>query len=125
MQASRDLTWKRGIVVKVVDRNVGGGKFYKQKGVVEEVVQRYTAHVRMNEGGALLKLDQDLLQTVIPSVGGRVKIVNGRGRGASATLLKLDVDNFCVSLQVDAGQGAHAGKQFEGVEYEDVCKLAA
>ena len=38
---------------------------------------------------------------VIPSVGARVRIVNGRARGASATLLKLDVDNFCVALQVE------------------------
>ena len=32
------------------------------------VVGRFTAHVRMNDSADLLKLDQDDLQTVIPSV---------------------------------------------------------
>ena len=36
------------------------------KGVVEKLVDKYTAHVRMNSDGTLIKLDSDDLETVVP-----------------------------------------------------------
>jgi len=87
------------------------------------VVERYTAHVRIISSDDLLKLDQDDLETVIPAVGGTVRIVNGaRCRGAEAELTSLDTENFCVGLLVRGGEAD--GTRLEGVEYEDVCKLA-
>ena len=53
------------------------------KAVVEKLVDRYTAHVRLNIDGALLKLDQDDLETVVPQVGSRVLLVNGRCCGGA------------------------------------------
>lgn len=110
-----------GITVKVMNKQLRDGKYYKQKGTVEKVVDRYTAHVRMHAAGELLKLDQDDLETVIPAEGGKVRIVNGLYRGAVAKLTKIDVQKFSVSLKVV--DGAHAGRELEDIEYEDVCKI--
>jgi len=112
----------RSIVVKVVSKKVAGGKYHKVKGVVEKVVDRYTAHVRMKSDDALLKLDQDDLETVVPQVGSAVLIVNGRCRGEEARLLSIDQESFCVSLKIDGGE--QHGRLLDKVEYEDVCKLA-
>ena len=45
-----------GIVVKVMNKTLQGGDFYKQKGTVEKLVDRYTAHVRLHEAGELLEV---------------------------------------------------------------------
>lgn len=107
-----------GLVVKCTDKRLQGGAYYKQKGSVEKLVDRYTAHVRMTISGDLLKLDQDVLETVIPAAGGRVLVVNGAWRGQIGSLVAIDEARFCVRVQLDSGQ------LLEAVEYEDVCKLA-
>jgi len=106
------------IVVKCVDKKLQGGAYYKQKGRVEKLVDRYTAHVRMAQTGDLLKLDQDDLETVIPAAGGRVLLVNGADRGAIATVLAIDEERFSVRVQLESG------RVLEAVEYEHVCKYA-
>jgi len=50
-----------------------------------------------------------------------VAVVNGAYRGATAQLLSINTDAFCVSLKI--ADGAHAGRTVERVEYEEVCKL--
>ena len=107
-----------GLVVKCTDKRLQGGAYYKQKGSVEKLVDRYTAHVRMTISGDLLKLDQEVLETVIPAAGGRVLVVNGAWRGQIGSLVAIDEARFCVRVQLDSGQ------LLEAVEYEDVCKLA-
>ena len=51
---------------------------------VEKMVDRYTARIRMLDSGDLLSLDQDDLETVVPSVGRRVRLVKGAWRGEEA-----------------------------------------
>jgi len=69
-----------GVVVKVKHKTLANGKYYNEKGVVQEVEARYVAHVKMLTSGDLLKIDQEMLETVLPALGGRVRIVNGAYR---------------------------------------------
>jgi len=46
-----------------------GKQYYKQKGVVRELIDDYTAVVKMLDSGDKLKLDQAHLETVIPNIG--------------------------------------------------------
>ncbi len=46
-----------------------GDKYYKRKGVVEEVRDAYTAIVRMLDNDDRIKIDQAHLETVIPALG--------------------------------------------------------
>jgi DNA/RNA-binding protein KIN17 len=111
-----------GIVVKVTNKDVGGGRYYKRKGVVKEVQDTFCATVALLDSGDVLRLDQDDLETVIPKPGRRVKIVNGLGRGCTAKLLAISVADFCARIRIDSG--AHRGEVVERVEYEDICRLA-
>ncbi|KAE8616614.1 hypothetical protein XENTR_v10008844 [Xenopus tropicalis] len=56
------------IVVKIVTKKLGE-KYYKKKAVVKEVIDRYTAVVKLVDSGDKLKLDQTHLETVIPAPG--------------------------------------------------------
>lgn len=119
-QNRKDYWLTEGIVVKVVTKSLGE-EYYKQKGVVREVVEKYGAVVKLLDSGKKLKLDQDHLETVIPALGKLVKIVNGAYRGEIATLLSLDEKNFCVNVEIE--KGVLKGRKVEGVQYEDMCKI--
>ncbi|CAM9367098.1 unnamed protein product [Discosporangium mesarthrocarpum] len=109
-----------GIVVKVMNKKVGGGRYYKKKAAVRKVVERYVAEVKMLDSGDRLRVDQDDLETVIPAVGGELVIVNGQGRGCRGKLLSLDTENFCARVQVIDGE--EKGTVLGAVEYEDISK---
>lgn len=116
----KDYWLAEGIVVKIVAKSLGD-RYYKEKGVIKEVQNKYTAIVKMLESGHKLKLDQQHLETVIPAIGKLVKIVNGAYRGEIATLLSLDERNYCVDVEI--ASGLLKGRKLSNVEYEDICKL--
>eukprot|EP01112_Ceratiomyxa_fruticulosa_P018680 TRINITY_DN6015_c0_g3_i1.p1 TRINITY_DN6015_c0_g3~~TRINITY_DN6015_c0_g3_i1.p1 ORF type:complete len:434 (-),score=110.39 TRINITY_DN6015_c0_g3_i1:41-1342(-) len=122
-KANRKDYWLyEGIVVKIMNKKLGEGKYYKEKGVVVEVIDKYVGKIKVIETGDLLKQDQSQLETVIPSLGGKVKIVNGAYRGENATLQSLDIDNF--SAQVKILSGRNNGTVISSIAYEDICKIA-
>lgn len=108
------------IVVKVVTKSLGD-KYYKKKGVIESVKDKYVAMVRMTDTGDLIKLDQEHLETVIPSEGRLVKIVNGAYRGETATLKEIYQDKFCAKLEI--ATGLLKGRVISNIQYEDFSKL--
>lgn len=118
----KDYWLHEGIVVKVMSKVLAEKGYYKQKGVVRKVIDKYVGEIEMLESKHVLRVDQAELETVIPQVGGRVKIVNGAYRGSIAKLLGVDTDNFCAKVQIE--KGAYDGRVLKSVEYEDICKVA-
>lgn len=116
----RDYWITEDIVVKIMTKSLGDD-FYKQKGVIREVKDKYTAIVKVFENGKKVKLDQEHLETVLPALGKLVKIVNGAYRGENATLLKIDEKNFCVEVEI--ASGVLKGRRVHNVQYEDICKV--
>eukprot|EP00904_Undaria_pinnatifida_P004460 jgi/Undpi1/14014/HiC_scaffold_9.g03665.m1 len=117
----KDYWLRAGVVVKVMNKKVGGGKYYKKKARLRKVVERYIGEVKMLDSGDRLRVDQEDLETVIPAQGGEVLIVNGRCRGSRATLLSLDTEAFAASVRVTS-DGPDFGTVLHKVEYEDICK---
>jgi DNA/RNA-binding protein KIN17 len=78
-------------------------RYYKQKGYVKEVIDKYTAVVVLLSSGAKLKLDQTHLETVIPGLGKQVLILKGPYRGEEASLKELDIKNFSGVLEISSG----------------------
>ncbi|MBN3302840.1 DNA/RNA-binding protein KIN17 [Amia ocellicauda] len=109
------------IVIKVVTKRLGE-KYYKKKGVIKEVQDKYTAVVKMIDSGDKLKLDQSHLETVIPAPGKRVLVVNGNYRESEAMLDSIDEKRFCATLVLDSGR--LRGRKVNGIPYEDFSKLA-
>ena len=64
----KDYWLCENIVVKVVTKSLGD-KYYKKKGYVKQVIDKYCAMVTMLDTGHTLKLDQEHLETVIPAEG--------------------------------------------------------
>jgi DNA/RNA-binding protein KIN17 len=112
----KDYWLKKDIVVKIVTKSLGD-KYYKQKGYVKEVVDKYAAVVSLlNGAGGRIKLDQDHLETVVPAVGKKVLVVNGHYRGKLGALKSIDVDSFSAYVTLEDGECVQ-------VPYEHFSKL--
>ncbi|GLT73652.1 hypothetical protein SLA2020_454950 [Shorea laevis] len=96
--------------------------YYKQKGVVGKVIDEYVGEIEMLESKHVLRVDQEELETVIPQIGGLVRIVNGAYRGSKARLLGVDTEKVCAKVQIE--KGVYDGGVLKVVEYEDICKVA-
>ncbi|KAK9282636.1 hypothetical protein L1049_010855 [Liquidambar formosana] len=118
----KDYWLCEGIIVKVMSKALAEKGYYKQKGLVRKVIDKYVGEIEMLESKHVLRVDQDELETVIPQIGGLVRIVNGAYRGSNARLLAVNTDKFCAKVQIE--KGIYDGRMLQAVEYEDLCKVA-
>ncbi|KAL6554904.1 DNA/RNA-binding protein kin17 [Orobanche gracilis] len=118
----KDYWLFEGIVVKVMSEALADKGYYKQKGVVRKVIDKYYGEIEMLANKHLLRVDQAELETVLPQMGGLVKIVNGAYRGELARLIAIDADEFCARVQIE--KGIYDGRILKAVGYEDICKVA-
>ncbi|XP_010462394.1 PREDICTED: DNA/RNA-binding protein KIN17-like isoform X2 [Camelina sativa] len=118
----KDYWLFEGIIVKVMSKALAKKGYYKQKGVVKKVIDKYVGEIEMLDSKHVLRVDQEELETVIPQIGGTVKIVNGAYRGSNARLLGLDTEKFCAKVQIE--KGVYDGRVIKSIDYEDICKLA-
>ncbi|OXA43925.1 DNA/RNA-binding protein KIN17 [Folsomia candida] len=116
----KDYWLLEGIVVKVITKDLGD-KYYKQKGVVIQIIDKYAGVIKLLETGHKLKLDQDHLETVIPSPGRTVRILNGEFRGSDAILKSVDMDKFAVKIQICSG--SFEGKVLKDIGYAEISKV--
>ncbi|KAI4318914.1 hypothetical protein MLD38_032569 [Melastoma candidum] len=117
----KDYWLYEGIVVKVMSKALAGNGYYKQKGVVKKVIDKYIGEIEMIETKHVLRVDQEELETVIPQIGGLVRIVNGAYRGELARLLSINTDMFCAKVEIE--KGVYEGRVLPAIEYEDICKV--
>jgi DNA/RNA-binding protein KIN17 len=122
----KDYWLHRNIIVRVVSKKLADGKYFKRKAIVDRVIDKYTAEVEVldsdpdtRDGGDILRLDQDDLETVIPKEGKQVRILNGRERGQKATVTALDKKRCKGTLELEQDNTI-----LEGVRYEDFSKMA-
>ncbi|NXS02471.1 KIN17 protein, partial [Oxylabes madagascariensis] len=116
----RDYWLQPEIIVKIVTKKLGE-KYHKKKAVVKEVIDKYTAVVRVIDSGHKLKLDQTHLETVIPAPGKKVMVLNGGYRGNEGILESINEKRFSVTITIDSG--LLKGRRVEDTQYEDVSKL--
>jgi len=110
-----------GIVVRIMNQKVGGGRFYKQRGLVRRVIDTFIAEIELLDDASVIKIDQQELETVVPKAGKKVCILNGRGRGSTGTLLAINADEYNCTVRVD--DGPFSGEELPCVEYEDICRM--
>lgn len=110
--------WLRaGITVKCVAKALKGGPYYKQKGIVKSLRDRYTAVVLLKESGAALELDQDDLETVLPKPGGQIVFVRGHLEGRRGILDSIEEGSFSASVRLDP-----TSPIVSGIDYDTICK---
>lgn len=118
----KDYWLTTGIVVKVMSRALKEKGYYKMKGVVKAVIAKYIGEVEMMDTGDVLKVDQAELETVLPQIGGLVRVVNGAYRGEMARLEAIDTEKFKARVQLKGGK--YDGRTLPAIDYEDICKVA-
>ncbi|KAL7461148.1 hypothetical protein ACHAXS_001575 [Conticribra weissflogii] len=119
------------IQVRIISKKIDKGQYYKRKAIVEKVIDKYAARVEVLEssykacdGGDVLEIDQDDLETVIPKeVGEKVRILNGKYRGRKARVVKLRKEKYRADLRMSDG-GRDEEDLVVSLDYEDFSKIA-
>lgn len=117
----KDYWLCEGIVVKVMSKALAEKGYYKKKGIVLKVIDRYVGEIEMLDSKHVLRVDQEELETVIPQIGGLLRIVNGAYRGSNARFLAVDTEKYSAKVQIE--KGIYDGRVLQAVEYEDICKV--
>lgn len=115
----RDYWLAEGIVVKVVTKSLGP-EYFKQKAVVQEVVDKYRAKIKLLDTGEKFKIDQEHLETVIPKIDGRIRVLNGAYRDSTAILKSIEYTKFSVTAEIE--KGCFKGRVIS-VPYEEISKI--
>eukprot|EP01071_Lankesteria_metandrocarpae_P004914 Lankesteria_metandrocarpae@DN3745_c0_g1_i1.p1 len=116
-----DVPWlSEGIVVRVVDKKLPK-VYFKQKGIVTKVTDRFLATVKILMVNKTIQIDQSNLDPVLPACGGAVLIVRGEYRGLNTVIREVDVENNAVLVD----DPLTSSKNIIRVQFEDVCKLHA
>jgi DNA/RNA-binding protein KIN17 len=124
----KDYWLHREILVRIISKTLNNGEYYKRKAIVKKVIDKFVAECEVLDGGDILQIDQDDLETVIPKmVGEKVRIVNGRYRGMKAMIQKLDKGRYCAELKLSSS--SLSGDDIDRdkivvVDYEDFSAIA-
>ena len=120
----------KGIVVRIINQDMAGGKYFRRKAVVDRVVSSsssLTAEVTVlepKEGrgdditGDILQIHQDDLETVVPKqTGVKVRLLRGPHRGKKAKLKALDKATYTAQVKVD-------DVYLDNVDFADFAQIA-
>ena len=91
------------IMVKIMTKSLGD-RYYKKKGRVVEVIDDFAALVELKDSSAKVKVDQDDLETVVPSVGRSVLVLWGKYVGERPELTNIDTKTFQAELKLKSGK---------------------
>jgi DNA/RNA-binding protein KIN17 len=116
----------RDILVRIISQTLANGKYYNRKAVLENVLEdKFTADVVVldsgpteRDGGDVIRLDQDDLESVVPKEGKRVRILNGFGRGMKATVVSLDRNKCKAKIELEDGT------ILEQIAFQHISKVA-
>ncbi|KAF5477909.1 hypothetical protein F2P56_004516 [Juglans regia] len=89
---NQPVSWlKSHIRVRIISKELKGGRLYLKKGEVVDVVGPTTCDISMDESRELIQgVSQDLLETALPRRGGPVLVLFGKHEGAYGNLVKKD-----------------------------------
>ncbi|XP_062112837.1 protein MOS2 [Humulus lupulus] len=81
------------IRVRIISRDLKGGRLYLKKGKVVDVVSPRICDISMDESNELIRgVSQDLLETALPRRGGPVLVLFGKHKGVYGSLVERDLD---------------------------------
>lgn len=99
LQKRSQRPWiRKDLLVRIIDKNIKGGKYYKQKVVIEDVPSPEECICKTDNGRVLENIPQKSLETVVPrNDDSIVVIVSGPQHGLFGRIMKRDKDK-CVAL---------------------------
>ncbi|KAF8820966.1 Dna/Rna-binding protein KIN17 domain-containing protein [Cardiosporidium cionae] len=132
-----DSCWlSEGIIVKVTDESFSNGKYQNCKGTVKRVLSRQVPTLNMGEielfdPEVTIRISQESVETVIPTIGGMVRIVRGQWNGNEGELLMVNIEEYCASVKLSRGPHFEKPESSNlipftvyGLQFEDICKVS-
>lgn len=109
---------RKGLMVKVIAK----GKYYKAKGVVQSITPGdFVGVIKLKTpeevNGHIVRIDESLLETVIPAIGKEVIILWGDHKGMRAIVKKLHIEHYSIDVEL-----VEKKKIVKKLPYEQVCK---
>lgn len=118
MKKVEDVWICQNIVVKIVSPSLKEHGYFKKKGRIVKV-EGYEAEIDMLDSGDVIRVDQQELETVVPSPGKRVLVVRGQYKGIVGTLTSLEKEKYGAMIQLK-----HNGQDKSVfLEYESFSRL--
>eukprot|EP01134_Creolimax_fragrantissima_P006424 CFRG6424T1 len=119
-RSREERTWLRsGIVVRVISRRYGKGKYYTSKVTVSDVVGLHMCECRSGSGRLLTGLTDDMLETVIPKKAmALVMVVRGEYAGELGQLVERDTRMSTGTVQLLRERTVHT------FDYEDISEYS-
>ena len=124
-----EIPWlKRDIVVRIINKKLANGKYFRRKAVVDHVLKddKFRAEVEVldetdktSSSGDILRLDQNDLDTVVPREGKKVRVLKGEFRGKKAKVVALDKKKYRATLKL-----LDTDEVLEKVDFEEFSQLA-
>merc|ERR1712150_316094 len=121
------------LIVKCMSKSIQNGMYYKKKGEIINVKiqdNRFIAKIRMKDN-CVLNIPQKALETVIPALGRKVKIVKW-GKSSKSTLIgevglmvRISEDDDDEGATITMFSGPNKGVTITGVNYDYICKFRA
>ena len=121
----------KGLRVRIVDKYLGNGKYYCVKGTIVHISKSQAGRVyvevdsddrRSNRSSRPEEVEIDdidrQLETIVPSVGGRVLILSGQYRDERATVVDKDRDRSLVDVELENSARTLVRK----LSFDDVCE---
>jgi len=116
-EINREEPWlAKNIIVNVISKELKSNGLYGKKGIVLEIINEYVAELQILDNGALLRVDQNEFETVIPNIGHTVLILKGTYRGKTAIIKEISISRFRARLHI-------MDTIDEWIEYECFSKL--
>lgn len=108
-EEKKEPVWLRpGITVRIVSKSLGE-KFYRKKVKVVDVVAGDTCTLMLESGKMIENVRQRQVETVIPSVGGRVVVVLGPDRGKIGKILQKSTSKESAVVQFEGDRAGELG----------------
>merc|ERR1712142_425206 len=104
------------ISVKIITKDLGDN-FYKKKGKILSVENEFEAIVQMFKTNTKIKIDQSLIETIIPAIGRKIVVLTGKYRGRFGKLKAIQAELGTLSVDLDATFDKSA-KFLTGLKYD-------
>jgi len=96
----RNIWVTQHILVRIVSKRFEGGRYYRKKARIVDVVSEDVCVLMLENGKLLEGVSQDMLETVLPEPGGIVLILMGTSTGEKATLIEKSTSKGTAVVQL-------------------------
>ena len=127
--SSHDNWLIRGISVRIANEVWRGGKFFRKKGIVIDVISPGVCQLRIlqqdggggggDEGSILLdSVPQRVLETALPKVGGMAIVIRGKKKGMNGILIERKKETETCMLRLDKNETS----LISGIKFDDIAE---